>query len=206
MAKDQWLEAALTNDAMVAELLLRMNHSSSSDSSKATTNSTTLLPSFSWGHRKNRSKSTAPTTAVSNGFGKEHRGSPTTHLSWSGGGGSTSDGYDESSRPSDLSSGSRSVKANEVASTSKSHRRKSFHELKDEEQELASMRSNLNHEIAKNENLKRIKIDFDQNPMGRTAGIRSVRVVEEEETKRGFELPDLNMTPNEEESAMMMMS
>lgn len=110
MTKDQWLEAALTNDAMVAELLLRMNHSSSSDSSKATTKSTTLLPSFSWGHRKNRSKSTAPTTTVSNGFGKEHRGSPTTHLSWSGGGGSTSDGYDESSRPSDLSSGSRSVK------------------------------------------------------------------------------------------------
>lgn len=51
-----------------------------------------------------------------------------------------------------------------------------------------------------------VQIDFDQNPMGRTAGIRSVRVVEEEETKRGFELPDLNMTPNEEESAMMMMS
>ncbi|KAI3522697.1 hypothetical protein L1887_00688 [Cichorium endivia] len=201
MTKDQWVEAALTNDSLVAELLLRMNHSSTSDSAKATTKSTTLSITLGWGHRKNRSKSTAPTTAVSNGFGKEHRGSPTTHLSWSGGGGSTSDGYDESSRPSDLSSGSRSLKANEVASTSKSQKRKSFHEHKEEEQELASTRANLNHEKATSMNLKRIKIDFDQ---GKTVRSESCRVVEEEETKRGFELPDLNMTPEEEDLTTTM--
>ncbi|KAI3792107.1 hypothetical protein L2E82_05977 [Cichorium intybus] len=205
MAKDQWVEAALTNDSLVAELLLRMNHSSTSDSAKATTKSTTLSITLGWGHRKNRSKSTAPTTtAVSNGFGKEHRGSPTTHLSWSGGGGSTSDGYDESSRPSDLSSGSRSVKANEVASTSKSQKRKAFHEHKEEEQELASTRASLNQEKATSMNLKRIKIDFDQNPTGKMVRSESCRVIEEEETKRGFELPDLNMTPEEEDLTTTM--
>ncbi|KAL4592345.1 hypothetical protein LXL04_005336 [Taraxacum kok-saghyz] len=210
MKKNQWVEAALTNDAMVAELLLRMNHSfSSSDSSKATVKSTTLSISLRWGHRKNRSKSSAPSITVSNGLGKEqHRGSPTTHLSWSGGGGSTSDGYDESSRPSDLSSGSRSVKANEVASTSKSQKRKafsqSFHNHKDEEQELASIRAVFNPEIAKTETLKRIKIDFDRNQMGMNVRNQSCRVIEEKETKRGYELPDLNMTPNEDELAMMM--
>ncbi|KAD4384553.1 hypothetical protein E3N88_24721 [Mikania micrantha] len=118
---DYWLQSALTNDVLVAELLLRVKHSSDSisdlDSLRAppptatTTSITTILPPR-WGHRRYRSKSTASTTAG----GKEHRGSPTTHLSWSGG--SISDGFDESSRPSDLLSGGRSVKVNEGPSTS----------------------------------------------------------------------------------------
>ncbi|KAI3823533.1 hypothetical protein L1987_04972 [Smallanthus sonchifolius] len=117
MTKDHWLQSALTNDVLVAELLLRLKHSSDSDSLRAppppaTARAITSIVPPRWGHRKNRSKSTAPTATVANGYGKEHRGSPTTHLSWSGGGGSTSDG------PSDLSSGSRSVKANEGASIS----------------------------------------------------------------------------------------
>ncbi|KAI3706849.1 hypothetical protein L6452_24865 [Arctium lappa] len=228
--KEYWLEAALTNDSLVAELLLRLKQSTSSDSLHApppppqTTTSSikTLLPPPGWGHRKNRSKSTPSTTTV---IPKEQRGSPTTHLSWSGG--STSDGYEESSRPSDLSSGGRSIKANEGASTSgcnKSHKRKSFAELKEEEgsllkervhinMELASMRSNLNQQMVTSENLKRIKIDFDQNPrkehepalalVNQSVEISCRVEAETKEWQKGFVLPDLNMTPNEEDVAMM---
>lgn len=213
------MEAALTNDALVAELLLRLKQSSSSDSlhappppATATSSMKTLLPPPGWGHRKNRSKSTPSTTAV---IAKGQRGSPTTHLSWSGA--STSDGYEESSRPSDLSSGGRSIKANE-GGCNKSHKRKSFADLKEEEgsllkerihinKELASMRLNLNQQMATSENLKRIKIDFDQNPRKEHEPALALAVEiscrVEAEWEKGFVLPDLNMTPNEEDVAMM---
>lgn len=109
MTQDRWIKAALTDQSLLANLLLRMKHSLDSDSlhapslQKTEAVITKYIPRFPprWGNRKNRSKSIAPVT------GKEQRSSPTTHLSWSGGsGGSTSD---ESSRPSDLS-GVRSVK------------------------------------------------------------------------------------------------
>ncbi|KAI3822383.1 hypothetical protein L1987_09972 [Smallanthus sonchifolius] len=158
---DRWLQSALTNDVLVAEFLLQVKHSSDSDSLRApppppapSTSVSKILPPR-WGHRKYRSKSTASTATATNG-GKEHRGSPTTHLSWSGG--STSD---ESSRPSDLSSGCRSVKVNE--------------KRKVNEQELTSMRVT-----------KSCRVE---------AGT--------EAPQRGFVLPDLNMTPSDEDLAMM---
>ncbi|KAL8227003.1 hypothetical protein R6Q57_016835 [Mikania cordata] len=180
MTKDHWLQSALTNDVLVAELLLRLKHSSDSDSDslrsppppETATALTTILPR-SWGNRKIRSKSTAPTISVAAEYKKEQRGSPTTHLSWSGG--SSSDVYEDSCRPSDLSSGSRSVKANEGASISSCHK---FEKQK----ELASIRVNLNQQME----------------------ICSV-VAETESGQRGFVLPDLNMAPDEEEDQSMMM-
>ncbi|XP_076961097.1 uncharacterized protein LOC143637646 [Bidens hawaiensis] len=126
MTKGHWLQSAITNDVMVADLLLRLKHSSASGpgssrarripvTQKPIKISTLLLPPR-WGYRKNRSKSAV----------KEHRGSPTTHLSWSGGGGSTSDA------PSDLSSGSRSVKVNEIGSISSQHHRKKMKKMGEE--------------------------------------------------------------------------
>ncbi|KAM0006108.1 hypothetical protein Hdeb2414_s0022g00615701 [Helianthus debilis subsp. tardiflorus] len=111
MTKDRWLQSALTNEVLVADLLLRLKHSSDSYSLRTPANKpltvAAILPPR-WGNRKTRSKS----AAVANGFvkDKEHRRSPTTHLSWSGGAGSSSDGYEDCSRPSDLSSASRSLK------------------------------------------------------------------------------------------------
>ncbi|KVH90267.1 uncharacterized protein LOC112521643 [Cynara cardunculus var. scolymus] len=226
MTKEYWLEAALTNDTLVAEFLLRLKQSSSSDSLHAPppppSSITSLLPPPGWGHRKNRSKSTPSTTIV---IAKDQRGSPTTHLSWSGA--STSDGYEESSRPSDLSSGGRSIKANEGASTSgynKSLKRKSFAELKEEEgsllkermhinKELASMRSNLHQQMATSENLKRIKINYDENPRNvhepaPVLANQSVQIpcrveAESKALEKGFVLPDLNMMPNEDDVTMV---
>ncbi|CAI9259860.1 unnamed protein product [Lactuca saligna] len=209
MMKEHWVTAAMTNDAMVAELLIRMRQSSSLDSSAI---NTPLLPTVRWGHRKSRSKPSAITTAVNaSGLRKEQlSGSPTTPLYWSSGGGgsgggaSTSDGYDESSRPSDLSSGGRSTKGglgNEGATTSsykKSKKRKSFAELKEEEdfllkeklhlnRELESMRLTMNKQIATSQKLKKFKINFHQSPK------------KEDKQEKGFVLPDLNMSPDMEE-------
>ncbi|GJY07592.1 hypothetical protein Tco_0374646 [Tanacetum coccineum] len=183
-SSDKWVKFALKNDTLVVELLLDLKHSSNSDSFKTATIPLkdvttplrmTLLPPPRWSNQKIRSKSS----------NKEHHGSPTTHLSWSGGGCSGSDGV------SNMSYGARSVKANEGASTSsynnKSLKRKTFVDLKDEEgslfkgrihvnkvslnnQELTSKRVTLNHQSATtNENVKRIKVDPDQkliNKMG----------------------------------------
>ncbi|KAK9079517.1 hypothetical protein SSX86_001189 [Deinandra increscens subsp. villosa] len=238
---DFWLQSALKNDVLVAELLLRVKHSPDSDLDFdldldsdslrlkhppppiTVTSFTPILPPR-WGHRKYRSKSATA-------GGKEHRGSPTTHLSWSGG--SISDGCDESSRPSDLSSGCRSVKVNEGASTSSCNRfekRKSFLDPKDDESSLFNerihinkesntMRATLNQQVVTCPNLKRIKIDVDQNQRNKmnltvkherqmkfpSLVTQSCRVeAETERPQRGFVLPDLNMTPDEEDLAKMM--
>ncbi|KVH96498.1 uncharacterized protein LOC112527793 isoform X1 [Cynara cardunculus var. scolymus] len=232
MMTDDWLTAALTNDAMVVELLIRMKQPSSLDSSSPTTTSTALLPPIRWGHHKSRSKpfpittTNAAAAAAASGFGKEQQsGSPTTPLYWRGGDGggggvSTSDGYEESSRPSDLSSGGRSIKGglgNEGATTStykKSRKRKSFAELKEEEdflmkerlhlnRELESMRVTMNKQIVTSQNLRKLKIEktsemLDNEPQPRA---QKPYVVEPEIEghENGFVLPDLNMTPDVEE-------
>ncbi|KAI3687690.1 hypothetical protein L1987_81391 [Smallanthus sonchifolius] len=167
---DRWMQSALTNDVLVAEFLLQVKHSSVSDSDSLrappppppapSTSISKILPPH-WGHRKYRSKSTS-----TNG-GKEHRGSPTTHLSWSGGSNS-----DESSRPSDLSSGCRSVKVNE--------------KRKVNEQELTSNRVTLNQQRNKTRVTKSCRVE-----------------AETEAPERGFVLPDLNMTPSDEDLAVM---
>ncbi|XP_076952983.1 uncharacterized protein LOC143626942 isoform X2 [Bidens hawaiensis] len=198
---DHWLKTALTNDVPVAELLIHLKHSS--DSYLKSTPITKTLPPR-WGHRKYRSKPTASTTTAATKGGKEHRGSPTTHLSWSGGGGgSSSDGYDESCRRSDL------AKVNEGASTSNYHKFEK-RRLSRNEQELTSMRVSLSQQLSNCENLKRIKVNLDQNQRNKmTLPAQSIQKscrVEAETMNphKGFVLPDLNMMPNEDDMAMMM--
>ncbi|KAJ9546378.1 hypothetical protein OSB04_018921 [Centaurea solstitialis] len=216
MMKQPWLTAAMADDALVADLLLRMKQPSSSSSSPFPPPSTTsFLPPITWGNRKSRSKPSAiVTTAAVNGFGKEQQsGSPTTPLYWStgggGGGASTSDGYDESSRPSDLSSGGRSTKGplgNDGATTSnykKSRKRKSYAELKEEEdfllkerlhlnRELESMRVTMNKQIVTSQNLRKLKIQ-------KTSKVLDDKHHEIKADEKGFVLPDLNMIPDVEE-------
>ncbi|GFS42607.1 hypothetical protein Acr_00g0080850 [Actinidia rufa] len=98
MTTDEWVTTALADDAVVAELLLRMKQSSDSSASQH------LKPPPAWGHRQRRSKPQATTSRKER---ESMRFSPTTPLSWSSGGGA-SDGSDESCRPSDRSSVSRS--------------------------------------------------------------------------------------------------
>ncbi|GAB4854635.1 hypothetical protein Ancab_023218 [Ancistrocladus abbreviatus] len=176
--KDEWLRAAMTDDKLVVELLLRLKQSDSHPS--RTTKPPLTLPPLDWGLRlprtKPMSKEREPT-----------RRSPTTPLSWSAGGGgsgcgaSPSDGFEESSsRPSDRfpAVGSKGSGINEIATTTtttttskRPRRKKTFAELKEEESSLLKERSYLKKELATlhvtlkeqrsiNENLKKMKIDF----------------------------------------------
>lgn len=96
--KDEWLNLAISDDNIVAELLLRLKEFPSSSSSHNNNNNTTFnnpLPP-SWGLRQPRSK---PSSLTSSSVEKrrETRRSPTTPLSWTcGGAASPSEGCDES--------------------------------------------------------------------------------------------------------------
>ncbi|KAL9258134.1 hypothetical protein AKJ16_DCAP19879 [Drosera capensis] len=111
---DPWLRSAMFDDALVAQLLLRLHQTPDSDpphpSTKfmLTTASGSLFP-VEWGMRQPRSKSASATTTSAGTVKKEGecaRRSPMTPLSWSGGGGggaSPGGECEESSLPSDLS-------------------------------------------------------------------------------------------------------
>ncbi|XP_057503620.1 uncharacterized protein LOC130787252 [Actinidia eriantha] len=163
MTTDEWVTAALTDDAVVVELLFRLKQSSEQ----------ALLR---WGNRQPRSK---PAAAAAKKEGEWTRCSPTTPLSWSCGGGdaSPSDGCDESCRRSDRSSGGRSkgIFTDETAATAtttkRARRKKTFTELKEEEslllkeriylkKELARLHVTLEEQKARSENLKRLKLDL----------------------------------------------
>ncbi|PWA79685.1 hypothetical protein CTI12_AA203270 [Artemisia annua] len=172
--EEYWVTSALTNDNIVADFLVRIKQlhpSSSSQPSTSKTTTTTWLSPMRWGHRKSRSK---PPSIVNNNTAaikqQQQSGSPTTPLCWSGGAGTSTDGYDESSRSGDRSN--KGALANEGATTSgykKSRKRKSFAELKEEEdfllkerqqlnRELESMRVTMSTQIATSQNLKKFKV------------------------------------------------
>ncbi|KAA8521627.1 hypothetical protein F0562_012300 [Nyssa sinensis] len=177
MTTDDWVSTALTDDTVVVELLFRLKKSLDSYSSLPLK----LLPLLGWGHRQQRSKPA---------MRKEQdrtRCSPTTPLSWSGGGASASDGYDESSRPSDCSylARSKGTFTNETTTTTtnkRSRKKKTFAELKEEEslllkeklhlkKEIATLHVTLKEQRARNENLKRIKLDLHLQSANKTGAV-----------------------------------
>lgn len=255
---DDWLAAAMTDDAVVVDLLFRLKQSPFSEACTpppppAVTRLLHMrLPSPSWGHRQPRSKPTASRKeAAAAAAGSSARFSPTTPLSWSGGAASPSDGgFDESSRlasSSDLTSAFRS-KVNEPSNFESPVeaqgcvRKKTFGELVEEEnsllkervhlkRELASLHVTLNQQKARSQDLKRIKIDLNMqsacdrgvgphaavesstqcnNPMQVLSRQRHTADDDDDEEEvvlsdssqnkgGGFILPDLNMTPQEDE-------
>ncbi|XP_059658222.1 uncharacterized protein LOC132304513 [Cornus florida] len=242
MTTDDWMTAALADDAVVAELLLSMKHSSESYAPPPL-----LLPPLGWGHRQQRSKPSAKKERDST------RCSPTTPLSWSGATASPSDGCDESSRPSDPSSAARSKGTFTTETPNKrSRRKKTFTELKEEEnlllkekihlkKELETLQITLRDQKARSENLKRIKLDMGLQQTNKMLTISSDEPEEAisnqpnlmeassfnrlltlpthstqdcppssdshkvqkdvEPQERCFVIPDLNMTPSEEEDS-----
>ncbi|KAM3306066.1 putative protein isoform X1 [Capsicum chacoense] len=180
--KDDWVSAALSDDAVVVELLYRLKHHHHPSSSSKSLHLT--LPLNGWGRHKPRSKPSS-LSSIKKAYTITTRCSPTTPLSWSGGTASPSDGgYDESSRPlsSDLSSPFRSkgtftCDTSNISSSCSSKRSKKkrvqiFTQLKEEEnlllkervhlkRELASIHVTLNEQRIKSENLKRIKFDLN---------------------------------------------
>ncbi|KAI4379878.1 hypothetical protein MLD38_006120 [Melastoma candidum] len=127
VTKDEWLRSAMSDDRMVADLLLRLRHphspSPSFSSSSFARSSSSLLPPPRWGIRLPRTRMAyrcdgAPSCSPEK-KPDSARNSPTTPLAWStGGGGGTGDGgvsssgttngFDEPALPVFRSSDSRS--------------------------------------------------------------------------------------------------
>ncbi|XP_075523448.1 uncharacterized protein LOC142556088 [Primulina tabacum] len=200
---DDWVKAAMTDDTMVVELLVRLHHASS-------TSIRHLKPAefpLEWTVRQRRSK---PVSVSSTSKKQAPRASPTTPLSWSGatsysggcGGATSLEGcLEESSRPSKPSTSARS-KANgdgEKSSFKRSRKKKTLVELKEEEnllvkerreleRDIASLRLRLEKQWATNESLKRTKIELQlRNDRGMTSVTKGMISVQLQQKKTAFD-------------------
>ncbi|KAE8056315.1 hypothetical protein FH972_013098 [Carpinus fangiana] len=168
MVRDEWVRAAMTDDAVVVELLLRLKQSQAASSSSPKSWPRAVVPPR-WGLRQPRSRPRCD--AVSRKKEADFtRCSPTTPLSWSGGASPspTTDGFEASSFPASRSKGTA---ANESTATKMSRRKKTFAELKEQEssllkerihlkKEIATLRATFKEQRAKNESFKRMKLDL----------------------------------------------
>ncbi|KAJ4827247.1 hypothetical protein Tsubulata_015211, partial [Turnera subulata] len=190
-AKHEWLEAAMTDDTLVAELLFRLKQAHE----LATPAASSVAIPLRWGRRLPRSRhgvASAGSARCDVGFGRRKdkeggdsstRCSPTTPLSWSSGGGgsaspsTTADGFEVTSRQTNLSAvRSKDVATAEAAytATKRSRKKKTFSELKEEEssllkeslhlkKEIATLRTTFKEHAARNVNLKKMKLDLNVN-------------------------------------------
>ncbi|KAA8540529.1 hypothetical protein F0562_024552 [Nyssa sinensis] len=168
MSDEEWVKAAMTDDSMVVELLIRLNHATPPKRNS---------PAFplDWSVRQRRSK------PIFHAKKATTRASPTTPLSWSCAtslsGGAAADGFEESSQPpskrSDVTR-SKVTSTSETTTTKKSRKKKTLAELKEDEilllkerrqSEEATLRVNLEKQRATNESLKRLKLDLQSQPL-----------------------------------------
>ncbi|KAG5030931.1 hypothetical protein HKD37_06G015073 [Glycine soja] len=130
---DEWVRAAMEDDTVVVELLLRLKQGTVLHKS----HHQQLLP-FSWGVKQPRSRSRLTSAAVSRcDAAVSTRCSPTTPLSWSAG----ADSYEDSSRHHHHHAAVSKATATSgytgnSASTKRCRRKKTFAELKEEESSL----------------------------------------------------------------------
>lgn len=97
MDNEDWTKAALTDVALVADLILRLKHTSryTPTATLMRTETKTItdgLISFRWGRRKARSRPDVKRFAMCKEFKEGDIRSPTTPLSWSGGCGTSVSG------------------------------------------------------------------------------------------------------------------
>ncbi|KAJ8773949.1 hypothetical protein K2173_009380 [Erythroxylum novogranatense] len=173
--KDEWVRAAMTDDMVVVDLLVRLKKA------HGAAKPLVVIP-IRWGLRLPRSRPATVSSTRSDVASKRKEGdsfrrcSPTTPLSWSGAGSpsATADGFEETSRHTNRSpSGVRSkVNTNSLAVSStikRSRKKKTFAELKEEvssllkekmqlKKELCTMRETFKEQSARNENLKKLKL------------------------------------------------
>ncbi|KAF5743343.1 hypothetical protein HS088_TW09G01411 [Tripterygium wilfordii] len=189
MAKDEWVRAAMTDDMVVVELLVRLKQAQAD----SPTMCAAVFP-LKWGMRQPRSRLAMRCDGVERRKEGDSstRCSPTTPLSWSGRGGEaspsgTADGLEETSRQNSRSpSGSRSKITSTSEATSitlkRSRKKKTFSELKEEEnlllkerihlkKELAILRATFMKQRATNDNLKRMKLDLGFQPVMNSSSI-----------------------------------
>ncbi|CAN6880711.1 unnamed protein product [Brassica oleracea var. botrytis] len=223
--KDEWVAAAMTDDQMVVELLLRLKHAGTVAAENPETN-------LRWGIRQRRSRSSRFGGGVALKKGVDSvRGSPKTPLSWSGGSGSggasASPSAEDTSRQASCStstgSGSKAFPTNEITSCfpKRLKNKKSSSELKHEEnlklkerfhleKEIASLRATFDQQNVMNQRLKRIKLDLNSGHVKNETPVDLIRKSQGESkpcrmegktatSESLFFLPDLNITPSEDE-------
>ncbi|RZC15311.1 uncharacterized protein LOC114408933 [Glycine soja] len=163
--EDEWVRAAMADDTVVVDLLLRLKQGTVSHKSHHQ-----LIP-FSWGVKQPRSRSRLSAAVSRCDAAVSTRCSPTTPLSWSAG----TDSYEDSSRHHHHHAAISKATATSgytgnSASTKRCRRKKTFAELKEEEssllkesiylkKEIATVNANFEAQRAKNESLKRMKLD-----------------------------------------------
>ncbi|KAJ0262902.1 hypothetical protein HA466_0033600 [Hirschfeldia incana] len=230
-AKDEWVTAAMTDDQMVAELLIRLKHAGT----VAAENPESNLAPMRWGVRQRRSRSSRFSCVLTLKKDADSvRGSPKTPLSWSGGSGSggsgasASDGVEEdTSRQASCSTStvarSKPFPTNEITSSfpKRLKKNKSSSELKHEEnlklkeridleKEIASLRVTFDEQNVMNQRLKRIKLDLNSGRVKNETSVDLSRKSQGESkpcriegktatSESFFSLPDLNITPSEDE-------
>ncbi|ESW08975.1 hypothetical protein PHAVU_009G090200 [Phaseolus vulgaris] len=171
MLNDDWVRAAMTDETFVVEVLLRLKQTVSTESHHR-------LP-LSWGLKQPRSRSRLATAVSRCDAAVSTRCSPTTPLSWSSGASpsATADGYEDSSRQHHAARSKATATSGYTAnsaSTKRCRRKKTFAELKEEEnsllkeriylkKEIATINANFEAQGAKNESLKKIKLDIGSN-------------------------------------------
>ncbi|CAH8360749.1 unnamed protein product [Eruca vesicaria subsp. sativa] len=214
---DEWVTAAMTDDQMVVELLLRLKHAGTV---AAETPEANLAP-LRWGIRQRRSRSSRFGGVTLKKDVDTVRGSPKTPFSWSGGG--SSSGEDTSGQASCSTStgyGSKALPTNEITSffSKRLKNKKSSSELKHEEnlklkerlhleKEIASLRVTFDQQNVMNQRLKRIKLDLNSGHVKNETPIDLIRKSQgdskpcriESSSESSFFLPDLNITPPEDE-------
>ncbi|CDY13471.1 BnaA03g51890D [Brassica napus] len=226
--KDEWVAAAMTDDQMVVELLLRLKHAGT----VAAENPASNLAPMRWGIRQRRSRSSRFGGGVTLKKDADSvRGSPKTPLSWSGGSGSggasASPSAEDTSRQASCStstgSGSKAFPTNEITSCfpKRLKDKKSTSELKHEEnlklkerlhleKEIASLRATFDQQNVMNQRLKRIKLDLNSGNVKNETPVDLIRKSQGESkpcriegktasSESLFFLPDLNITPSEDE-------
>ncbi|XP_077238031.1 uncharacterized protein LOC143879497 [Tasmannia lanceolata] len=203
---EAWLRAAMSDDSLAAEMLIRL--------SQPVAAAPAVAP-LRWGLRQPRSKQITRSVTVEAKNEEVRRASPTTPLSFSGGGTSPSGGYGcvESSRSGKRPAyvdGASKVVASEVNTFRLSNRRtrkkKTFAELKEEENLLMMEKMELNEELEsmqiafkelrdKNESLKKLKLSLQPQSDSSCETLKADIVT----SKALFMLPDLNL-PVEDDS------
>ncbi|KAG6669552.1 hypothetical protein I3843_01G244000 [Carya illinoinensis] len=182
MCDEKWAKDAMTDDSLVAYVLLRLNQEQPPTQLPLPPPPAPAKPALhlDWTVRQRRSKS-GPRTGDGKKKAELARASPTTPLSWSGatsvsGGGL--EGFEESSRSVKRTDVSRSkvVVRGETTTNKRSRKKKSLAELRDEESFLLKERRTLKSELAAlrltvekqrdaNESFKKMKLDLQSQQM-----------------------------------------
>ncbi|XP_058114177.1 uncharacterized protein LOC131257029 isoform X2 [Magnolia sinica] len=211
---EPWLQAAMSDESLAAEVLMRISRAAAAPEPAP-------LP-LCWGQRQPRSRQTLRAGILhakkEEDDDEARRGSPTTPLSWSGGSSLSGSGdvCEESSRSgkplaasgagnsSDCGRSKIAVSSEAIPSfrltSGRTRKRKTFAQLKEEENSLMEERMELNKMDLESQSPEKMTVASEsQSPEKMTIAANSP-------PETGFALPDLNLPPDEDSGILYGMS